>query len=80
MGGGHPWEGGMDGSSGKDKHTHPITRPPMLVLIIGDLHIPDRAADLPAKFKRLLVSLSPLSEPVDLFRLITLFNDGLGAR
>ncbi|KAL7417681.1 Metallo-dependent phosphatase-like protein [Mrakia frigida] len=27
----------------------------MLVLVIGDLHIPDKAADLPAKFKRLLV-------------------------
>ncbi|POY71611.1 hypothetical protein BMF94_5304 [Rhodotorula taiwanensis] len=27
----------------------------MLVLVIGDLHIPYRAADLPAKFKKLLV-------------------------
>eukprot|EP01135_Chromosphaera_perkinsii_P007924 Nk52_evm1s1068 gene=Nk52_evmTU1s1068 len=27
----------------------------MLVLLIGDLHIPHRAADLPAKFKKLLV-------------------------
>ena len=26
-----------------------------LVLLIGDLHIPHRAADLPAKFKKLLV-------------------------
>lgn len=29
----------------------------MLVLVIGDLHIPNRAHDLPAKFKKLLVSL-----------------------
>jgi hypothetical protein len=28
----------------------------MLVLVIGDLHIPNRAHDLPAKFKKLLVS------------------------
>lgn len=27
----------------------------MLVLVIGDLHIPYRASDLPAKFKKLLV-------------------------
>jgi hypothetical protein len=26
-----------------------------LALVIGDLHIPDRAGDLPAKFKKLLV-------------------------
>lgn len=32
--------------------------PAMLVLVIGDLHIPDKAADLPAKFKRLLVRSS----------------------
>jgi hypothetical protein len=28
----------------------------VLVLIIGDLHIPTRIHDLPAKFKKLLVS------------------------
>lgn len=27
----------------------------MLILLIGDLHIPHRAVDLPAKFKKLLV-------------------------
>eukprot|EP00123_Amoebidium_parasiticum_P003931 comp15240_c1_seq1/m.12004 comp15240_c1_seq1/g.12004 ORF comp15240_c1_seq1/g.12004 comp15240_c1_seq1/m.12004 type:complete len:184 (-) comp15240_c1_seq1:480-1031(-) len=27
----------------------------MLVLVIGDMHVPQRAADLPAKFKKLLV-------------------------
>ena len=27
----------------------------MLVLVIGDLHIPNRAHDLPTKFKKLLV-------------------------
>lgn len=27
----------------------------MLVLVIGDLHIPNRAHDLPSKFKKLLV-------------------------
>jgi vacuolar protein sorting-associated protein 29 len=30
----------------------------VLVLVIGDLHIPTLTHDLPAKFKKLLVSLS----------------------
>jgi len=30
-------------------------RPMVLVLIIGDLHIPHRTHDLPSKFKKLLV-------------------------
>lgn len=32
----------------------------VLVLCIGDLHIPHRATDLPAKFKALLVGAAPL--------------------
>ena len=31
---------------------------PVLVLVLGDLHIPLRTNDLPAKFKKLLVSTS----------------------
>jgi len=38
----------------------------VLVLVLGDLHIPNRAHDLPSKFKKLLVRLS-LSSPLSLF-------------
>jgi vacuolar protein sorting-associated protein 29 len=41
----------------------------VLVLIIGDLHIPMRCHDLPAKFKKLLVRLISLSRST--FELIT---------
>jgi hypothetical protein len=43
-----------------DRHLAPAyTADMVLVLIIGDLHIPDRVSDLPPKFKRLLVSSLP---------------------
>lgn len=32
-----------------------------LVLVIGDLHVPHRSNSVPAKFKKLLVRLRPLS-------------------
>ncbi|KAF2298804.1 hypothetical protein GH714_028024 [Hevea brasiliensis] len=35
--------------------THPVLKRMVLVLAIGDLHIPHRAADLPPKFKSMLV-------------------------
>ena len=36
----------------------------VLVLVIGDLHIPYRIHDLPAKFKKLLVSgIQPATTP-----------------
>lgn len=38
----------------------------VLVLVIGDLHIPYRVHDLPAKFKKLLVSGVPPATTLNL--------------
>lgn len=42
-------------STNKKRSSYSLPLTIMLVLIIGDLHIPHRVVDLPAKFKKLLV-------------------------
>lgn len=41
----------------------------VLVLVIGDLHIPNLVHDLPAKFKKLLVCLPSLRRVIHAFSL-----------